>query len=79
MDSSIFDNFDNFTTDYYDDYGHNDTIYEKNGSPQFFSSWNMCPKGGRVWVCWQFQFQFPLPGARHLFIPTRGIEYKKNK
>jgi hypothetical protein len=23
--------------------------------------------------------QFPLPGARHLFIPTRGIEYKKKK
>jgi hypothetical protein len=23
--------------------------------------------------------QFPLPGARHLFIPTRGIEYTKKK
>jgi hypothetical protein len=25
------------------------------------------------------QFQFPLPEARHLFVPTRGIEYKKKK
>jgi hypothetical protein len=25
------------------------------------------------------QFQFPLPGARQLFIPTRGIEYKKKR